>query len=196
MRRIIIIIVALFLMFGNVYALQESENIDSVCNNTFKAGERLVYTVNYKIGFNVEIATVSFNLSEEKRNGRDHFYLNAIGRVRPSFRKFFDMHDVYNVWIDKKTMRPSYFENNLSEGSYRFRSSYTYNWDEMIVHTWAHNPKYDPQFRSFALTENSLDALSLLYKLRTIDMSKTQQHKYYTLNVVFENKVRKVQYRY
>lgn len=196
MKFISLIILSLFFSLNNFCASSKTENEAVMHNKAFKAGENLIYSVYYKVGFNVEVATVTFAINEEKRNGRDNYHLNVVGRVRPSFRWFFDLYDVYDVWIDKNSMHPTYFENSLSEGSYRFKSSYTYNWDEMVVNTWAHNPKYDAQFKTFQLTKDSFDALSLLYKLRTVNISNIEIDKPYRLNVVFEDRVRDVFYRY
>lgn len=197
MKCISIAVVIFFLSLNSLCATASEDNNNSAhAGKAFKTGEKLVYSVYYKVGINVEVATVTFSLNEEKRDGKNNFHVNVVGRVRPSFRWFFDLYDVYNVWIDKETMHPTYFENSLSEGSYRFKSSYTYNWNEMVVHTWAHNPKYDPYFRSFPITKDSFDALSLLYKLRTINVSNIEPEKPQTLNVVFEDRVRNVVYRY
>ncbi|MFI3321834.1 MAG: DUF3108 domain-containing protein [Rikenellaceae bacterium] len=167
-------------------------------DKVFGSGEYLLYNVKYKVGINIDVATVSFSVNSAKYNNTDHFRVTAVARVNSSFKWFFDLHDVYDVWIDSAKMRPSFFRNDISEGSYRYQSNYTYNWDDMVVNTWEKNLNREgsAKNRQFELTEDSFDALSMFYKLRTFDINDIELNKPYRLDVVFEDRVRTVYYRY
>lgn len=197
MIRITILISILALFFSTSTFAQKHK---CVVNRAFKDGEKLVYIADYKVGIiNVDIATIDFTVRSDVciSTGRDSYKLNAVAKVLPEFRWFFDMKDDYYVWIDKTTLRPTYFENFIKEGDYTLNGKYWYDWDSMKVKTYENRPVWkESKEKEFDLTENSLDALSLLYNLRNIDIDNLEPNIPHTLQVVFANKVRHVQYRY
>lgn len=184
------------LLLSNIHAQEHK----CIVNSAFKDGEKLTYIADYKIGIiNVDIATIDFTVSSETciSTGKDSYKLNAVAKVLPEFRWFFDMKDDYYVWIDKNTLRPTYFENFIKEGDYTLNGKYWYDWDSMKVRTYENRPVWkEAKKREFELTEDSLDALSLLYTLRNIDIDHLEPNVPQTLQVVFANKVRHVQYRF
>ncbi len=164
----------------------------------FEAGERLEYAVSYKVGIlNVDVATVKFAVSSAKVNGTDCFHIKATGDVSPRYTWFYNLHDVYNTWLDKSDLRPVYFSNDLSEGDYRFRSSYNYDWNTMTVFTKAHNlGRNEIREKRYPISGNSYDAVSLFFNIRSLDVSKMVPDRPYPIEVVFADTVRNLSYRY
>ena len=164
----------------------------------FEAGERLEYAVSYKIGIvNVDVATVKFAVSSAKVNGTECFHVRATGDVSPRYTWFYNLHDVYNTWLDKSDLRPVYFSNDLSEGDYRFRSSYNYDWNTMTVFTKAHNlNRNEVREKRYPISANSYDAVSLFFNIRSLDVSKMVPNRPYPIEVVFADTVRNLNYRY
>ena len=196
-KRILWVAILSFLTLhveAQVYALSE----DATKTPAFKDGERLKYAVSYKVGFvNVDVATVTFAITNAKVNGIETYHITAEGKVNSRYRWFYDLNDVYESWLDKENLRPVYFRNDLSEGDYRFRSSYLYNWDSMKVFTTARNLKHDADVkREFPLSEVSYDAIALFFNLRSLDMGANQKDRWYPLEVVFADKVRKINYKF
>lgn len=164
----------------------------------FRAGEGLLLVVNYKIGIlNTDVATVSFELSEDRKKDQKAYRIHAVGEMDPSYAWFFQMRDVYDSWIGFGNLRPIYFRNDLREGSYRFRSSYDYNWEEMKVYTTYRNLKRDrDSHKVMDLTTGSYDALALFYNLRCVDRSTFVPGQHYSLRMVLEDTIRTINYRY
>lgn len=164
----------------------------------FKGGEELRYVAEYKIGlFNVDIAVVDFTVKEEHRGNKPTYKVNAVAQVLDQYKYFFDMRDDYYVWLDHATLKPLYFENFIREGSYTLESNYVYDWIKMKVKTYENRPVWDnPKRREFELFHNSLDGLSLFYNLRSMPTESLKVGVADTLNVVFANKIRRIQYRF
>lgn len=173
-----------------------SQDVNPLKAPAFEHGERLVYYVNYRIGFiNVDVAMVTFSIYDSYKKNQEVFHIKAVGEVRPRYTNFFNLYDVYNTYLDKTNLRPVYFSNDLREDSYRFRSSYDYDWEKMEVTTTARNLKWDvDKVVSFPLSNVSYDAVSLFFNLRSVSLNGLREGEYYNLEVVFADKVRKVQY--
>lgn len=66
-----------------------------------------------------------------------------------------------------------------------------------MVKTTAHIIKHDKIERKvLALSDVSYDAVSLFFNLRSLDMDANKKDEWYPLEVVFHNKVRKINYKY
>lgn len=193
------LVLALALVMGAYDALaQVYANSDNKGDIAFAAGERLEYAVGYKVGMvNVDVATVRFDVTSGKVDGTECFHVRATGDVNKKYTWFYNLHDVYDTWLDKRDLRPVYFSNDLSEGDYRFKSSYRYDWDAMMVSTKAQNlSRPDVRRKSFPLSEVSYDAVSLFYNIRSVDVGAMTPGRPYPLEVVFADTVRNINYRF
>lgn len=190
MRNLAFIATFIVLIFNNILNSYGQER-------AYTANEHLVYSVDYKIGFNVEVATVSMHTIYDNYNGKKHYKITATARVKPSFSWFYNLNHKYEIWLDSLTLRPSYFQNNLVEDNYRFSSSYNYDWDSMKVTTYGRNHNKPTGVTNVMdLEENSFDAISLFYQLRCINLDSLTLNKPNKLQVVFDDNIRTVYYRY
>ena len=160
--------------------------------------EKLTYVISYKVlGVTVDIANVIFEVSSEKVDSADTYHINAVGSVLPGYRWFFDMRDEYNTWLDRTTLKPVKFSNNIKEGSYRYMSSMTYNWKNMTVDTWARNLKREnADTKQMTLTDNSFDGLALFYTLRNTPLENITDGFYGYIEMVSASKITKLKYTF
>lgn len=163
----------------------------------YNAGERLDYRVAYKAKLvpNTEMATVTVATSLDTLKGRSVYRVTGIGKIMPEFRWFFNLEDRYDILVDtlsKKTLR---FESDIHEGDYTFRSYYNYDWGKKIVNTWAQSRQRTPRTKSMALTEQSMDPVSLYFNLRSIDASTIKPGENYNLEMVLEDTIKVLKYR-
>lgn len=167
-------------------------------NNAFKGGERLSYIASYKIGFvNVDIATVTINTHDDNVGLDKAYLIHALGKVNPDYEWFFKMRDDYKVWIDRETLRPLLFKNDILEGDYRYHSTYRYDWKNMKVHTTERNLSWPAdENRTYDLSSDSFDALSLFFNLRAENMANRKVGSVDTLKIVFANRIRSVALTY
>jgi hypothetical protein len=106
------------------------------------------------------------------------------------------MNDTYKVWVDKKTLRPQRFESDIKEDKYTFRSHYDYDWNARRVRTWSQRKQETPRERVLKLTDNSMDAVSLYYSLRSMDLKSFRENEELLLDLVLEDTIRQLRYRY
>ena len=86
----------------------------------YHPGEQLFYRVSYKAKMfpNTEVGTVEVKTSEDTADGKSYYKVEGAGRTLPTYRWFFNLEDVYTVWIDTASRRPVRFESDIREGDY------------------------------------------------------------------------------
>lgn len=164
----------------------------------YHPGEELYYRVSYKAKMfpNTEVGIVEVKTSEEIFNGSHHYKVEGIGRTLPTYRWFFNLEDIYNVWIDPEELRPVRFVSDIHEGDYTFESVYNYDWDNNVVHTRWSSRKRPFQEKEMALTKESMDAISLFFTLRSADADDFRVGEPATLQMVLQDTIRVLRYRY
>lgn len=186
---------ALLLLFPGLLSAQLPD--DRVA---FNDGEELTYMVSYraKLVPNTEVARVVFRTTRENVGAVPTYRIYANARCLKFFNWFFALDDTYNTWLSVNTLRPVQFSSNLSEGDYRFNSFFSYNWGLMEVNTRYRNPKRhaEEQRKTLALTRDSYDGVALFYNLRARDVSEFTEGEPMTLNLLMEDTIRQVTYRY
>ena len=123
----------------------------------YHPGEQLFYRVSYKAKMfpNTEVGTVEVKTSEDTADGKSYYKVEGAGRTLPTYRWFFNLEDVYTVWIDTASLRPVRFESDIREGDYTFQSYYTYIWPDSTIHTRWRSRKNPFSEKQMALTAES-----------------------------------------
>ena len=183
---------------GAIFALLLVASISPASAQLFQDGEVLCYRAAYraKIVPNIEAGEVTVSTKLDRLDGKEVYRVTGNGRTLPFFRWFFDMNDTYDIWVDKESLRTQRFESDLKEDKYTFRSNYRYNWDSMKVHTWAQRKKDAPRTKTMNLTPESMDAVSLYFNLRSIDLNSFRVGDRRNLDLVLEDTIRHLNYRY
>lgn len=196
MSRIIYIL--LLILLPGVVSAQNMKcgEVIPESRHAFWDKEELYYTIAYKIAFiETDVATVSFKTSRENRSGNDTYHIHAVGEVSQGYKWFFDMRDVYESWIDAKTLRPLEMSCDLKEGNYRYRSSLLYNWKTMTAESKYRNLKNpEDTKRTLKLTDCSYDGLSIFFNLRCLDTKNMKDGQSQVINLVLSDTVRNVSY--
>lgn len=183
---------------GSIFALLLVVGVLSASAQRFYPGEKLYYRAAYraKLVPNTEAGEVSVSTTVDTLNGKEVYRVVGNGRTLPFFRWFFDMDDTYNIWVDKSSLRTLLFESDLKEDDYTFRSRYIYDWVAMKVHTWSQKKQNAPKQKSMTLTPSSMDAVSLYFNLRSIDLKTFREGEKRYLDMVLEDTIRTLNYRY
>ncbi len=161
-------------------------------------GERLEYRVSYraKLFPNTEVATATVTTSLDTLDGKTHYKVFGQGRMMPAYRWFYDIDDRYTIWVDTATLRTRRLLSEIAEGSYRKRSTFDYDWHSMTSHnTWVRkNGKVHEC--TIALTDKSMDAISLFFNLRGVDLDSFREDEEYYLEMMLEDTIRVLRYRF
>jgi hypothetical protein len=170
----------------------------TVSAQRFHDGEVLYYRAAYraKLVPNIEAGEVTISTKGGTLNGKEVHHVTANGRTLPFFRWFFDMNDTYNIWVDKETLRTQRFESDIKEDKYTFRSQYRYDWRAMKVHTWSQKYTETPRKKTMNLTSQSMDAVSLYFNLRSVDLKSFSKGEHRQLDMVLEDTIRHLRYRF
>ena len=161
-------------------------------------GEVLYYRAAYRAMLvpNTEAGEVTVSTRLDTLNGKEVYRVTGNGRTLPFFRWFFDMDDTYNIWVDKENLRTQRFESDLKEDKYTFRSHYDYDWKAMKVHTWSQKKQNTPREKTMTLTPNSMDAVSLYFNLRSVDLNSFRKGEQRQLDMILEDIIRHLTYRF
>ncbi len=161
-------------------------------------GEELKYRVSYRAKLipNTEMATVTVKTTIEDLDGQEVYRVVGNGKTLPAFRLFFSLDDTYTIHVDPQSQRTLRFESDLKEGDYTFRSHYRYAWDRMQCYTWSQSRQRTPKERTLALTEESMDAISLFFNMRDESADSFREGEERTLQLLLEDTVRYLNYRF
>ena len=66
----------------------------------YHPGEVLRYRVSYKAKMfpNTEVGTVEVTTTETTCDGKKYYLVKGVGRTLPTYRWFYNMEDIYQVW--------------------------------------------------------------------------------------------------
>ena len=164
----------------------------------YHPGEQLFYRVSYKAKMfpNTEVGAVEVKTSEVQLDDRKFYKVEGIGRTLPTYRWFFNLEDIYTVWISPETLRPVRFESDIKEGDYTFQSYYTYDWDNCQVHTRWRRRQRPFEEKTMPLTPGSMDAIALFFTMRSANAEDFKPGEPATLQMVLQDTIRHLNYRY
>lgn len=170
----------------------------AVCAQLYHPGEQLEYRVSYKAKMfpNTEVGSVEIATALKTVGGRPCYEVTGVGRTLPTYRWFFNMLDSYTVHVDPETLRPITFESDLHEGDYTFTSRYDYDWENWSVATRWRSRQKPQQQRTLELTPETLDAISLFFRLRSADAADFEAGRPAQLQMVLQDTIRQIHYRY
>ena len=164
----------------------------------YQPGEVLEYRVSYKAKLfpNTEVGSVEVATSCGTHDGRPVYRVDARGRTLTTYRWFFDLDDRYTVCVDTAAMRPIHFSSDIKEGDYTFWSRYDYDWDRYEAATTWQSRRNPEQSKRIALTDASLDAISLFFRMRSADPDSFRAGESEVLEMVLQDTVRRIRYRF
>lgn len=164
----------------------------------YHPGEQLFYRVSYKAKMfpNTEVGAVEVKTTENSADGKTYYKVEGIGRTLPTYRWFFNLEDVYTVWVDTASLRPVRFVSDIREGDYTFQSYYTYDWDNDQVHTRWRRRQRPFEEKTMPLTPESMDAIALFFTMRSANAEDFKPGEPATLQMVLQDTIRHLNYRY
>ena len=164
----------------------------------YHPGEKLLYRVSYKAKMfpNTEVGAVEVLTTEEQDSDGVFYKVVGAGRTLPTYRWFFNLEDLYTVWIDREALRPVCFESDIREGDYTFDSRYRYDWADSTVYTRWRSRKRPYREKQMPLTAESMDPISLFFNLRSAPAEAFREGEPGKLEMVLEDTVRVLRYRF
>lgn len=194
-----IAILSLITMLMLLPGLSKGQQPDS--GLAFAGGESLSFAVSYKAKLirDSDVGVVTISVAEDRLGGMPTLRVDAYATVIRDFRWFYKMDDYYSSWIDPVEETPLKATANLREGSYRFSSEFIYDWDEMVTNNWWRKHSWEKgriKTKTISLEEGTMDGVSRFYTLRSTDLSDLKPGDSRTINLLLEDTVRKINYKY
>ena len=127
----------------------------------FDVGEELNYTLTYGF-FTVAEATLKVEPTDVQFDGKDVYHLLATGKTAGTFDLFYKVRNRYDSYIDRNTLLPFLYTENVREGNYRRQDKARfYQSEKKVVATKD----------SYKGSEQTFDILSSYYFARSLDMT-------------------------
>ncbi len=188
--RIVFLIITCAICFGFVVGYKKPTN-QSLQNNTFSPGEKLIYRVHY--GFlNAGRAELEIHNKFYKVEDKVCYKINVYGKSIGSFDFFTRIRDHWGTYIDTSSLIPLQSYRYVQEGKYKLKEEIYYDQE-------AHKAtrKVEGQKDEFyTLAHNVQDIVSGFYYLRAMDFSKIKTGDTISIDAFFENKGYAFQMKY
>tara|TARA_R100001369_G_scaffold4488_1_gene13005 strand:- start:207 stop:986 length:780 start_codon:yes stop_codon:yes gene_type:complete len=161
-------------------------------NKTIAAGEELVYTASYNMsGLLTDIAQVKMETSEVKTTKTTLLRLKCIATTYKKWDNFFKIRDLYESYVNPKTLTPYLYKRDISEGGYYKFIQYKYNHKTKLVkslkrkknkkgETWDEN-------QTIKIGASTKDLVSTLYTIRNMDIHKASLGDEQNFTILFDN---------
>ena len=167
----------------------------------YHAGERLEYSVSYraKLFPNTEVATATVETTLDTLGGQTVYRVFGRGRMKATYRWFFDVDDRYTIHVDTASLRTLRFLSEIHEGNYEKTSLFRYDWQQMQSRNSWSKRNGPLRTRTLPLTPNSMDAISLFFNMRGVDDSQFRngdEGSEGELEMMLEDTVRVLKYRF
>lgn len=150
-------------------------------------GEKLVYTGSYNMGgLMTQLAQVTLSTETVSTSKNSFLHLNCELSTFAKWDKFFRIRDIYESYVDPLTLRPSLYKRSIDEGGYTKKEKYIFKGNS-VTSTVKRRTRPETT-KTFGIGNSTQDVISMLYKLRSMDLSKMKTGQLQSLVIVFDEK--------
>ena len=182
MRKLLLFSVLTFLSLKSF-----GQDLPFVKEPAFKPGEILTYKLKYGFITAAE-GTLKVLDTDLKFDGKPTYRLSVDGNTSGTFDVFYKIRDHYDSYIDRKNLKPYFYQENIREGSYRRQDKARFNQeDKKVVAT---KGTFDTP------TGQTFDLVSSYYFARSLDVSKMNTGDVVNLHYFLGDEVSKLEIQY
>ncbi len=151
------------------------------------SGEKLVYSGSYNMsGLMTQLAQITLSTETVSTSKNSYLHLSCDLETYSKWDKFFKIRDLYESYVNPATLKASLYKRSIDEGGYTKKEKYTFKGNQ--VTSVAKKRNKPETTKTFSIGANTLDAVSLLYKIRTVDYSKMKSGQTKGFTIVFDEK--------
>lgn len=153
----------------------------------FKEGEVLTYKLRYGIITAAE-ATIKVLPTDLKFDGKSTYRLSVDSRTSGTFDIFYKIRDRYDSYIDKVTLTPYFYQEDIREASYRRQDKARFHQDtkKVVANKGSLNTP----------TTQTFDLVSAYYFARSLDVSKLKLNDSFKLNYFLGDEISQLEIQY
>jgi hypothetical protein len=177
----------LLILFALTSLHASSQELPFVKEPVFQAGEILKYKLKYGFITAAE-GTLKVLEGDLKFEGQPTYRLSVDGVTSGTFDVFYKIRDHYDSYIDKKDLKPYFYQENIREGSYRRQDKARFNQDakKIVANKGTFNTP----------TQQTFDLVSSYYFARSLDVSKMKSGDFVKLNYFLGDEVSQLEIQY
>lgn len=171
--------------------------INNTKNNYIKSGETLTFIASYSMsGIMTDIAEVKMQTSTVKTKTRELLRLKCTASTYSSWDNYFRVRDLYESYVNPKTLIPSLFKRSIEEGTYKKRIKYLFKRKSKIAISTL-NKKGKKDFKTnVPINYNTLDIVSAIYNIRTLDFDNFAIGKKITKKLIIDSQIETISVKY
>ena len=150
-------------------------------------GEKLVYVGSYNMsGLMTQLAQVTLSTETVTTSKSAFLHLNCELSTYAKWDKFFKIRDLYESYVDPETLKPSLYKRSIDEGGYTKKEKYIFK-GNTVTSTVKKRNKPETT-KTFTIGGATQDVISIMYKLRTMDLSKMKAGQTQSFTIIFDEK--------
>ena len=172
-------------------------SIESQENNYIKSGENLTFIASYNVsGVMTDVAQVKMQTSTVKTKTRELLRLKCTASTYASWDSYFRVRDLYESYVNPKTLLPSLFKRNIEEGTYKKNIKYLFKRKSKIAVSTLNKKGYKDYKVNVPIDYNTLDIVSAIYTIRTLDYESFAIGKRVTKKLIVDSEVQSATVKY
>ncbi len=162
-------------------------------NKTIAAGEKLTYSASYNMkGLLNELAEVTMQTSEVKTSKSTLLKLKCTAVTYSKWDSFFKIRDLYESYVNPKTLTPYLYNRDIYEGGYKKFMKYKFNHKTKTVASLKRKTRRDgtewEEKKTVKIGSSTRDLVTTLYHIRNLDIHKASIGDSQNFKVLFDNK--------
>ncbi|WP_034059233.1 DUF3108 domain-containing protein [Lacinutrix jangbogonensis] len=172
-------------------------------NNAFQAGEKLTFTAGYNMsGLMTDFAQVTMETSSVKTKSSTLLRLKCKATTYSKWDNFFKIRDLYESYVNPKTLTPYLYKRDIDEGGYYKFVKYKFNHKTKSVKSLIRkkSKNFESGFwdrnETVKIGANTKDIITTIYHIRSLDIKKSNIGDSDTFTVLFDNKESKFSFTY
>ena len=154
-----------------------------------KSEEKLVYAASYNMsGLMTQLAQVTMETETMKTAKNTYLHLSCQAATFSKWDSFFKIRDLYESYVNPATLKPSLYKRNIFEGGFTKTEKYIFKPDGRTIASTSKRKNNPESNRTFTIGNSTLDIVTLIYKLRTVDFQNYKSGQTKSLMLVFDEK--------
>jgi len=163
-------------------------SITQAQNTAIASGEKLVYTASYNMsGVLNDIAQVTLEANNVKTSKATLLHLKCKAVTYSKWDNFFKIRDLYESYVNPKTLTPYLYKRDINEGGYTKNVKYTYSHKTNTVKS-VQTKKDWTENKNVKINAGTKDIVATLYKIRLIDYNAMSVGAKQSLTIIFDRK--------
>ncbi|WP_298556427.1 DUF3108 domain-containing protein [uncultured Algibacter sp.] len=156
-------------------------------NNAVGVGEKLVYTASYNMsGIMTNLAEVTMETDAVKTSKATLLRLKCTAFTYSKWDSFFKIRDLYETYVNPKTLKPYLHNRDINEGGYYKNMKYTFSHKTNTVKSVQTKKNNHVENKTISIAPDTKDIISTLYGIRTFDLRNLSPGTSKVFSILFD----------